>query len=32
MTARDSEWQWHQLGHMQICISPHASIPPLNSY
>jgi len=19
--ARDSEWQWHQLGHMQICIS-----------
>ena len=17
--ARDSEWQWHQLGHMQIC-------------
>jgi len=20
--ARDSEWQWHQLGHTQICISP----------
>ena len=19
--ARDSEWQWHQLGHMQLCIS-----------
>ena len=19
--ARDSEWQWHQLGHMQICKS-----------
>jgi len=19
--ARDSEWQWHHLGHMQICIS-----------
>jgi len=19
--ARDSEWQWHQLGHMHICIS-----------
>ena len=19
--ARDSEWQWHQLGHMQICTS-----------
>ena len=29
-----SEWQWHQLGHMQICTSPqtdnHASIPPLS--
>jgi len=19
--GRDSEWQWHQLGHMQVCIS-----------
>jgi len=19
--ARDNEWQWHQLGHMQICTS-----------
>jgi len=19
--ARNSEWQWHQLGHMQVCIS-----------
>jgi len=19
--ARDREWQWHQLGHMQVCIS-----------
>jgi len=19
--ARDSEWQWHQLGHMQVCVS-----------
>jgi len=19
--ARDSEWQWHQLGHMQLCTS-----------
>ena len=32
--ARDSEWQWHQLGHMQVCISlqtdNHASTPPLN--
>jgi len=32
--ARDSEWQWHQLGHMQICMSlqtnNHASTPPLS--
>jgi len=32
--ARDSEWQWHQLGHMQICISlqtnNHGSTPPLS--
>ena len=31
--ARDSEWQWHQLGHMQICTllqtDNHASNPPL---
>ena len=31
--ARDSEWQWHQLGHMQVCTSlqtdDHASNPPL---
>ena len=31
--ARDGEWQWHQLGHMQICTSlqtdNHASTPPL---
>jgi len=31
--ARDSEWQWHQLGHIQVCISlqtnSHASTPPL---
>jgi len=19
--ARDSEWQWHQLGHLQVCTS-----------
>ena len=29
--ARDSEWQWHQLGHMQVCTSlhtdSHASTP-----
>jgi len=32
--ATDSEWQWHQLGHMQVCTSlqtdNHASIPPLS--
>ena len=32
--ARDSEWQWHQLGHIQVCISlqtdNHASTPPLS--
>ena len=32
--ARDSEWQWHQLGHMQVCISlqtdNHVSTPPLS--
>jgi len=21
--ARDSEWQWHQLGHMHVCTSLH---------
>jgi len=32
--ARDSEWQWHQLGRMQVCISlepdNHASTPLLS--
>ena len=32
--VRDSEWQWHQLGHMQVCTSlqtdNHASTPPLS--
>jgi len=32
--TRDSEWQWHQLGHMQVCTSlqtdNHASTPPLS--
>jgi len=32
--ARDSEWQWHQLGRMQVCTSlqtnNHASSPPLS--
>ena len=31
--ARDSEWQWYQLGHMQVCTSlltdNHASTTPL---
>ena len=34
--VRDSEWQWHQLGHMQVCISlqtdNHASTPPLSFF
>ena len=32
--ARDGEWQWHQLGHMQVCNSlltdNHVSTPPLS--
>ena len=31
--ARDSEWQWHQLGRMQVCTllqtDNHTSTPPL---
>ena len=27
--ARDSEWQWHQLGHMQVCISLQTDNMPL---
>jgi len=34
--ARDSEWQWHQLGHMQVCTTlqtdNHASTPPLSFF
>jgi len=34
--ARDSEWQWHQLGCMQVCMSlqtdNHASTPPLKFF
>jgi len=34
--ARDSEWQWHQLGRMQVCTSlqtdNHASTPALSFY
>jgi len=33
--ARDSEWQWHQLGHMQVCTllqtDNHASTPAPHS-
>jgi len=32
----DSEWQWHQLGQMQVCTllqtDNHASTPPLSFY
>ena len=27
--ARDSEWQWHQLGHMQICTSLQTDTTPV---
>ena len=34
--ARDSEWQWHQLGRMQVCTllqtDNYASTPPLSFY
>jgi len=34
--AVHSEWQWHQLGHMQVCTSlqadNHASTPPLSFF
>jgi len=34
--ARDSEWQWRQLGHMQVCTSlqtdNHASTSPLSFF
>ena len=34
--ARDSEWQWHQLGQMQVCTSlqtdNHGSTPPLSFF
>jgi len=33
---RDSEWQWHQLGHMEVCTSlqtdNHASNPSLSFF
>ena len=30
--ARDSEWQWYQLGRMQVQIDNHASTPLLSFY
>jgi len=34
--ARDSEWQWYQLGRMQVCTllqtDNHANTPPLSFY
>jgi len=34
--ARDNEWQWRQLGHIQVCTSletdNHATIPPLKFF
>jgi len=34
--ARDREWQWHQLGHMQVSNSlqtdNHANTPPLSFF
>jgi len=34
--AKDSEWQWHQLGHMQVCTllqaDNHASTPLLKVF
>ena len=33
LLKKDSEWQWHQLGHMQVCTllqtDRHTSTPPL---
>jgi len=34
--ARDSEWQWHRLGHMQVCTSlqadSHTNTLPLSFF
>jgi len=34
--ARDSEWQWHQLGRMQVCTllqtDNYANTPPLSFF
>ena len=28
--ARDIEWQWHQLGHMQVCNAYSKRVPRTN--
>jgi len=30
--AGDGEWQWHPMGHMQVCTSLHASTPLLSFF
>ena len=30
--ARDSEWQWHQLGHMQVCTSLQTDNHPTDQF
>jgi len=30
--ARDSEWQWHQMGHMQVCTSLQTDTTPAPHY
>ena len=36
LLKQESEWQWYQLGHLQVCISlqtdNHASTPPLKFF
>ena len=36
LLKQETEWQWHQLGYMQVCTSlqtdNHASIPPLSFF
>jgi len=30
--ARDSEWQWHQLGHLQVCTSLQTDNHPTTQF
>jgi len=32
LLKQDSEWQWHQLGHMQVQTANRASSPPLSFF